>query len=263
MVLSLFALSGPIDAASKHFQRLTVTASLRDSATRLQSSVDLRLRLPPFAEGERLAEQVVVSPPPPLPYSERPTNDAVGVFIPVTRPGTYAPFPLIQAGHSDTLTLTFDDCGTPDQMEGIVNSLAAVKRQAIFFITGQCRDHYPWLVDTLRAAGHMVCNHTYSHPDLRRLSNLQVRWEIGAGVFAGCPYFRPPYGAWDGPRGRIARIAAEFGLTPMLWDVDSRDWAGAPAQRIAVSALGRGGIVLLHLHGDFTAEAVRLIGQVG
>jgi len=92
------------------------------------------------------------------------------------------------------------------------------------------------------------------------LSDAQVRWEIGAGVFAGCTFFRPPYGAWDGPRGRIARIAAEFGLTTMLWDVDSRDWAGAQADRIATTARARGGIVLLHLHGYNTAEAVRLIG---
>jgi len=47
---------------------------------------------------------------------------------------------------------------------------------------------------------------------------------------------------------------------PMLWDVDSRDWAGAPADRIAAVAKARGGVVLLHLHGANTPEAVRLIG---
>src|SRR5947209_6590388 len=136
-------------------------------------------------------------------------------------------------GYNPTLTLTFDDCGSADQIEAVVQALAAVKRHAIFFITGQCRDHFPWLVGVLTGAGHQVCNHTYSHPDLRRLSDAAIRSEIGRGVRVGCPWFRPPYGAWDGPRGRIARIAAEFGLRVLLWDVDSRDWAGATADRIA------------------------------
>jgi len=132
--------------------------------------------------------------------------------------------------------------------------------EALFFVTGQCRDHYPWLVGELKAAGHQVCNHTYSHPDLRRLSNPAIRSEIAGGVMAGCPYFRPPYGAWDGPRGRVARIAAEFGLSPMLWDVDSHDWAGASGEQIAAAARARGGIILLHIHGANTPEAIRLIG---
>jgi peptidoglycan/xylan/chitin deacetylase (PgdA/CDA1 family) len=196
-------------------------------------------------------------PPPPPAWSQRPVDASVAVYIPS---GRAAPVPNVAGGHSDTITLTFDDCGSADQMEAIVKALGDVHEHALFFITGQCRDHYPWLVGTLLAGGHQVCNHTYSHPDLRKLSDAGVRAEIRGGVAAGCPYFRPPFGAWDGPRGRIARIAAEFGLTPMLWDVDSRDWAGASPELIAAAAHSRGGIVLLHLHGAHTAEAVRQIG---
>jgi peptidoglycan/xylan/chitin deacetylase (PgdA/CDA1 family) len=181
----------------------------------------------------------------------------VAVYIPA---GRAAPVPNALPGHSDVLTLSFDDCGSAEQIQAVVDSLAAVHRRGLFFITGQCRDHFPWLVGALSAAGHLACNHTYSHPDLRRLSDAAIRWEIGHGVFAGCPYFRPPFGGWDGPRGRIARIAAEFGLSPLLWDVDSRDWAGAPASAIANLAKARGGVILLHLHGATTPEAIRLIG---
>jgi peptidoglycan-N-acetylglucosamine deacetylase len=196
-------------------------------------------------------------PPAVVPFDERPVDNSVAVFIPH---GVAAPVPDALPGHSPTVTLTFDDCGTAAQIQAVVAALAEVHEQGIFFITGQCRDHFPWLVTTLQAGGHLVCNHTYSHPDLRRLSNAAIRSEISRGVMAGCPYFRPPYGAWDGPRGRVARIASEFGLQPMLWDVDSRDWAGAPADRIANLARARGGVILLHLHGTNTAEAIRLIG---
>ena len=204
-----------------------------------------------------VGNKVPMPPPTPTPFADLPVDNSVGVFIPH---GIGAPVPDVLPGHSGTLTLTFDDCGTAEQIQRVVNGLAAVHEHGYFFITGQCRDHFPWLVGTLRAAGHLVCNHSYSHPDLRRLSNAAIRSEIAGGVMAGCPYFRPPYGAWDGPRGRVARIAAEFGLSPMLWDVDSRDWAGASGEQIAAAARARGGIILLHIHGANTPEAIRLIG---
>ena len=210
-----------------------------------------------LVEPDKPVRNNIPMPPPPVPFDERPVDNSVAVFIPH---GVAAPVPDALPGHSATVTLTFDDCGTADQIQAVVAALAEVNERGIFFITGQCRDHFPWLVSTLQAGGHLVCNHTYSHPDLRRLSNAAIRSEISRGVMAGCPYFRPPYGAWDGPRGRIARIAAEFGLQPMLWDVDSRDWAGAPADRIAAISKARGGVILLHLHGANTAEAIRLIG---
>jgi hypothetical protein len=199
-------------------------------------------------------------PPRRLAWAQLPVNLPATVFIPTT--GVYNPTtatPNAGAGHSDTWTPTFDDCADPAAMGAIADSLARTHRQALFFITGQCRDRYPWLVGQLQQAGQLVCNHTYSHPDLRRLTDAQVRYEIGNGVLAGCPYFRPPYGAWDGPRGRIARIAAEFGLTVMLWDVDTRDWAGAEAAPMADAVRRRGGIVLFHLHGRHTLEALDLL----
>jgi peptidoglycan/xylan/chitin deacetylase (PgdA/CDA1 family) len=210
---------------------------------------------------EEMPEPAPEPPPPPPAYRDMPVNALVPLYIPVSRVPASAAVPNLSAGHSDSMTLTFDDCGSADQIEAVVKALAETHRQAIFFVTGMCRDHFPWLLDTLRAAGHQVCNHTYSHPNLLRLSNVQVRNEIAGGVNVGCPYFRPPYGAWDGPRGRIARIAAEFGLTPMLWDVDTRDWAGAPPEPMAAAARTRGGVILLHLHGIRTVEAVRLLGN--
>lgn len=202
------------------------------------------------------------APPPPAPalFVDLPVNQEVPVFIPITGYRAGSAVPSWNYGYNTQATLTFDDCGTPQQMQEIVDSLRATGRKGIFFVTGQCRDRYPWLVGTLIDGGQLVCNHTYSHPDLRRLSDAAIAAEIGAGVMTGCPYFRPPYGAWDGPRGRIATIAARFGLTPMLWDVDSRDWAGASAPAMVSAIQARGGVVLFHLHGWHTAEAIRLLG---
>lgn len=195
-------------------------------------------------------------------FAQLPIDAAVNVFVPA-RSGlgkTRLAIPNSSAGYSSTVTLTFDDCGEPAQMGAIVDALGQSQRQGLFFVTGQCRDRYPWLVDQLKAAGHQVCNHTYSHPDLRRLNDAAIRAEIAGGVMAGCPYFRPPYGSWDGPGGRVARIASEFGLTVLLWDVDTRDWADADPGAMVAAIRARGGVVLFHLHGRGTVEALHSLG---
>jgi peptidoglycan-N-acetylglucosamine deacetylase len=155
-------------------------------------------------------------------------------------------------------TLTFDDCGTPEAIQAILSALADRSLHAVFFPTGQCRDQLPWLVPTLLAAGHRVCNHTYSHPDLSRMSSAAIRSEIERGVSVGCDLFRPPYGAVD-REGRVAAVAASLGYRVQLWDVDTRDWAGTPADVMVAMIRERGGVVLMHMHGPHTVEAIRTL----
>jgi peptidoglycan/xylan/chitin deacetylase (PgdA/CDA1 family) len=157
---------------------------------------------------------------------------------------------------ANPFTLTFDDCGTSEQIHGILAALADRGLKGIFFPTGVCRDKYPWLVPTLQAGGHRVCNHTYSHADLTKVTDTVVRREIAGGVSAGCNLFRPPYGALDSG-GRIARIANSLGYQVQLWDVDTRDWAGTTAQAMVAMIRARGGIVLMHMHGAHTVQAIR------
>jgi len=173
---------------------------------------------------------------------------AVGRFTFGTAwPPPSVPFPF---------TLTFDDCGTADQIHAILDALADRGLHAIFFPTGQCRDQFPWLVPTLLAAGHRVCNHTYSHPQLPRLSSPAIASEIARGVAVGCDLFRPPYGAMD---RRVAPIAASMGYHIQLWDVDTRDWAGTPADVMDAMIRAKGGVVLFHMHGAHTVEAIRTL----
>jgi len=155
-------------------------------------------------------------------------------------------------------TLTFDDCGPPDAIRAILSALADRSLHAIFFPTGQCRDQLPWLVPALLAAGHRVCNHTYSHPDLSRLSAAAIRSEIERGVSVACDLFRPPYGAMDRV-GRVAGVAASLGYRVQLWDVDTRDWAGTPADVMVAMIRARGGVVLMHMQGPHTVEAIRTL----
>lgn len=157
--------------------------------------------------------------------------------------------------------LTFDDCGSPDSIHDILAALAERGLKAIFFPTGVCRDTYPWLVPELLSRGHRVCNHTYSHPELTRLSDAAIVYQIAGGVTGtGCDLFRPPFGAWDGPRGRIAALAARLGYRIQMWDVDTRDWAGTDVPTMVAMIRARGGVVLMHMHPRLhTAEAIRAL----
>ena len=155
-----------------------------------------------------------------------------------------------------SFTITIDDCASAGQIQAILAALAARGLKAIFFPTGVCRDTFPWLVPTLLQQGHTVCNHTYSHLVLTRLSDAAIAAEIRNGVNTGCRLFRPPYGAWD---ARVASIARSLGYQMYLWDTDTRDWTGVGAQDLVASIRGWGGVVLMHFHGAHTVEAIRML----
>jgi len=78
------------------------------------------------------------------------------------------------------------------------------------------------------AAGHLLGNHTMSHPKLSMEPAARVRQELAdcsavledlTGVAAR--FFRPPFGA---RRPAALRIARELGLVPVTWNVTGYDW---------------------------------------
>lgn len=183
------------------------------------------------------------------PVSQRRFAAAASFSFSTLWPPPNVPFPF---------TLTFDDCGSADQIQAILTALADRELHAIFFPTGRCRDQFPWLIPTLVAAGHRVCNHTYSHPDLSKLPAGAIASEIQRGVSVQCNLFRPPFGAVD-KGGRVYSVAASLGYRVQLWDVDTRDWAGTPTDVIVSMIRARGGVVLMHMHGIHTVEAIRAL----
>ncbi len=91
-----------------------------------------------------------------------------------------------------------------------------------------------------------VGNHSYTHPHLTQQSQSQIDSELSrtqqaiAAAGGGTPrLFRPPYGETD---SALRSVEAKYGLTEIIWDVDSQDWNGASTDAIvqAVSRLGNG-----------------------
>jgi peptidoglycan/xylan/chitin deacetylase (PgdA/CDA1 family) len=79
------------------------------------------------------------------------------------------------------------------------------------------------------------------------------------------PYWRPPYGSIS---GSVVAAAASAGYTKtMMWDIDTIDWkpieqGGPTAEQIGAKVITQarsGSIVLMHLGGYETLDALRLI----
>lgn len=160
-----------------------------------------------------------------------------------------------RCGHeTGQVRLTFDDAADPARVSALLDVLAERQVRAGFFLIGRWAASHPALVARMRADGHWLGNHTASHADLARLSDGAIRDEIEGGVRS--VLLRPPYGSLN---GRVRAVAADAGYRLCLWDVDTSDWRGRNAdeiQRTVWAGLRPGAVVLLHLHGRHTLEAL-------
>jgi peptidoglycan/xylan/chitin deacetylase (PgdA/CDA1 family) len=112
----------------------------------------------------------------------------------------------------------------------------------------------PAMVAKVAAAGHVIGNHTYSHPDLLSLTDEEVRQEISTGVASS--WLRPPRGRYN---ARIRRIAADLGYRICYWTIDSDDWQGVPGDVITRKVLAEvhpGAVILFHIHADETRRVL-------
>ena len=67
------------------------------------------------------------------------------------------------ATHEPVVALTFDDGPNPRYTERVLSVLAAHEVKASFFMIGRLVRQYPDLVQAVRAGGHEIGNHSWSH----------------------------------------------------------------------------------------------------
>jgi peptidoglycan-N-acetylglucosamine deacetylase len=166
---------------------------------------------------------------------------------------------LIAGPDIDEVALTFDDGPNDPYTRRLLDLLAHHQVRAIFFLVGNFVRLRPDVARAILQAGHLVGNHTMSHPSLMWERPSRVREEL-----AGCNalledvtgqavhYFRPPFGA---RRPDVLRTAVDLGLKPVMWNVTAHDWdatdpvtLAARVQRIVRSnqRQGRASNILLH-----------------
>jgi peptidoglycan/xylan/chitin deacetylase (PgdA/CDA1 family) len=162
------------------------------------------------------------------------------------------------------LILTFDDGPTPYTSQ-ILDTLRATGVKAVFFVCGAAAERHPDLVRRIKAEGHLIGNHTYSHPYLHLKPAATIAAELDRTqavlekITGERPtLFRPPFGVRWFP---LAGLLKERSLTMVLWTARTYD-GRLDAESIAASALKQltpGGILVLH--DGFEAKADELIDR--
>lgn len=143
---------------------------------------------------------------------------------------------LVAGSNPDEIALTYDDGPNDAATEHLLEVLARHEVHATFFLIGSFVRQRPELVRSIAAAGHVVGNHTMTHPWLSWQSAARIRQElIGCNAALedtlGAPirFFRAPHGA---RRPVVLKIARELGLTAVQWNVTAFDWNPISAEEI-------------------------------
>ncbi|MFF6785318.1 polysaccharide deacetylase family protein [Streptomyces sp. NPDC012510] len=169
-------------------------------------------------------------------------------------------------GRGRKMVLTFDDGPDPRFTPDILDILRDHDVRAMFFVCGEMAVQHKDLLRRMAHDGHVVGNHTWSHPLLTTLSRSRIHTEMARTseiiekVHGEPPlWFRAPYGVWN----RAAfRFGAELDMEPLGWTLDTLDWrtpgAGAIAERVEKGA-GPGVVVLSHDAGGDRSQSVRAL----
>jgi peptidoglycan-N-acetylglucosamine deacetylase len=141
------------------------------------------------------------------------------------------------------LALTYDDGPNPAWTPRLLELFAEHNVHATFFMLGKFVKAERELARRVFEAGHLIGNHTWSHPDLSRASDAQILDELTRtndilADIIGKPvrYFRPPFGA---RRPYVLKLARQLDLIPVTWNAMTSDWSDSSADRIATNLMNK------------------------
>ena len=162
--------------------------------------------------------------------------------------------------------LTFD-CGYENgNTPTILDALQKHQAPATFFVVGNFLSDQPDLVKRMAAEGHIVGNHTWSHPDMSKISTQEAFSEELNRVSTlyqettgqeMVKFYRPPQGKYS---TQNLQMAKDLGYQTFFWSLAYVDWYQdqQPTHEEAFKKLtGRihpGAIVLLHNTSSTNAE---------
>ncbi|WP_316525969.1 polysaccharide deacetylase family protein [Kitasatospora brasiliensis] len=199
---------------------------------------------------------------------------AIGALVVALAAGAAVTLPVTQAQAAGpkaakVVYLTFDDGPSPAYTPKVLATLSRSGVRATFFEIGQNVAAHPSVTAQVARQGHSVQNHTWSHPDLRKLSASALNAQVAdtdrairaqTGRTPSC--LRPPYGAVN---GTVRSKASALGKQVVLWSVDPADWSrpGTAAIRSRVLDNVRpGSVILLHDGGGDRSQTVAALPTI-
>ncbi|MFJ7838914.1 polysaccharide deacetylase family protein [Lysinibacillus sphaericus] len=161
------------------------------------------------------------------------------------------------------IALTFDDGPSVKVTPRVLQTLAQHEAKATFFMLGSRVEMYPNIAAQVVAEGHEIANHTFSHPNLKKLTHNEMTEEINktnkiieAATGVTPTLFRPPYGIYNQD---ILNYTASENYTTIMWSVDSLDWKSrnpAAIKNEILNNIANKSVVLMHDIHTATAEAL-------
>lgn len=172
------------------------------------------------------------------------------------------------------LYLTFDAGYENGYTPAILDALKKHNVKATFFVVGNYIETSPDLIKRMVAEGHIVGNHTYHHPDMSKISDMEsFKKEINdlEQLYKETTgqemqkFYRPPQGKYSESN---LKQAQELGYKTIFWSLAYVDWYvdKQPTKEEAYSKLlpriHPGAIVLLHSTSKTNAEILdELLGK--
>ena len=131
------------------------------------------------------------------------------------------------------VVITIDDGPTPGVTEKVLDSLKANNAQATFFVIGEKAKRYPKLMKRILDEGHIVGNHTMTHPHVADIFFIGFKKKVKAEILGAHEllkpylgnnkrfYFRAPGASWKAKAAKVLN-KTEVGKKyygPLLWDI--------------------------------------------
>ncbi len=158
--------------------------------------------------------------------------------------------------------LTFDD--GPDLKDlKILKTLKEHNAKATFFVNAQKLKQYPHVIKAIKADGHVIGNHSYSHQNLQKLSIPEQEQEILKGqqilknYGVNVRHYRPAYGAMT---PYAAKKLKEMNVKIVMWNLDTYDYRAASSdaivQRVERAKNIKRPVILMHSIQPKTVKAL-------
>jgi peptidoglycan-N-acetylmuramic acid deacetylase len=165
---------------------------------------------------------------------------------------------------SNKIYLTFDEGYENGYTSKILDTLKEKNCTAVFFVTMDYVKKNPDLIERMKDEGHVIGNHSTTHPSMPDLSIEKAKNEIVElhdyvrDTFEyEMKLFRPPMGEYS---ERTLALTQDLGYKSMFWSFAYKDWLtdAQPDKETAIkkitgSAHG-GAIYLLHAVSSTNAE---------
>lgn len=169
-----------------------------------------------------------------------------------------------------TIALTFDD-GPGKDTEAILQILDEADVTATFFVLGSNITPQNQHVLANASQGHQIAMHTWSHSDLKSLSDEEILDELDrtadkveevTGERPTC--YRPPYGSSN---KHIRDLTRDHGYEERLWNIDSEDWRRPGVDTIAKNSEKppydkQEAVLLMHDAGGERSQTIDALPQV-